>query len=103
MKPRVLNITAERPSGGVETVIRNFEKNFDESIIFDFLFFGSEGNNKFDKDMREHGRTVHILPAISLKKIKQNIKNIDAFFSKHIEEYNILHVHHPNITVLKSS
>ncbi|EGP5084684.1 MULTISPECIES: glycosyltransferase [Enterococcus] len=102
MKPRVLNITAERPSGGVETVIRNFEKNFDESIIFDFLFFGSEGNNKFDKDMREHGRTVHILPAISLKKIKQNIKNIDAFFSKHIEEYNILHVHHPNIAFLIS-
>lgn len=103
MKPRVLNIIGQRPQSGVKSVLMNFEKSFDKKFEYDFLFFSDIKEGSFDNMMMKNGRKVYILPEISISKIKNVIKELDSFFLNHINEYDIYHIHSPNVAFVVST
>ena len=97
---KVLEIIGKRPVGGVGTVILNYQKNIDrEKVQMDYLIFG-EQEELFDQDVKKLESKVYLYPALSGRKMGQTKKHFEEFFAEHGNEYDVVHLHAPNIAFL---
>ncbi|MGX7164018.1 glycosyltransferase [Enterococcus massiliensis] len=97
---RVLNVIGRRPTGGIGAVVKNYQSNFSEKIIFDYLLFSDEPSGEFDVFVQDMGSKVYVLPALKMERIFLLKSSIKKFFSLHSKEYDILHIHTVNIAFL---
>jgi glycosyltransferase involved in cell wall biosynthesis len=87
---RILHVVVNMNRGGAETLLMNIYRNIDRSKIqFDFLTC-REGI--FDQEIIQMGGTVHRIPYVSDIGHFQYIKQLEKFFSNHLE-YKIVHSH----------
>ncbi|MCL6572365.1 MAG: glycosyltransferase family 1 protein [Bacillus sp. (in: Bacteria)] len=87
---RILHVVVNMNRGGAETLLMNLYRNIDRSKIqFDFLTC-KEG--VFDQEIIHKGGKVHRIPYISDVGHFQYIKQLDTFFTNHLE-YKIVHSH----------
>ncbi|MBQ8279992.1 MAG: glycosyltransferase family 1 protein [Roseburia sp.] len=99
-KARVLEIIGKRPVGGVGTVMLNYQKYVDvNKVQMDYLIFGEEAE-PFDESVKALGSKVYMYPALSGSQMGRTKAYLEEFFSKHANEYDIVHLHAPNIAFL---
>ena len=99
-KARVLEIIGKRPVGGVGTVMLNYQTYMDaEKVQMDYLIFGEE-KEVFDDAVETLGSKVYVYPALSGSQMGRTKAYLEEFFSKHAKEYDIVHLHAPNIAFL---
>lgn len=99
-KARVLEIIGKRPVGGVGTVMLNYQKYMNaEKIQMDYLIFGGEVE-VFDESVKTLGSKVYMYPALSGSQMGRTKAYLEEFFSEHASEYDIVHLHAPNIAFL---
>jgi glycosyltransferase involved in cell wall biosynthesis len=99
-KERVLEIIGKRPVGGVGTVMLNYQKFIDaDKVQMDYLVFGEE-EEPFDRQVKELGSKVYTYPALSGRHMGRTKSYVDEFFRSHKGEYDIVHLHAPNMAFL---
>ncbi len=99
-KARVLEIIGKRPVGGVGTVMLNYQTYMDaEKVQMDYLIFGEEAEN-FDEQVKALGSKVYSYPALSGSQMGRTKGYLGDFFQEHASEYDIVHLHAPNIAFL---
>lgn len=98
---KVLYIPGGRPTGGVGTFMYNYQKNFNEDKIkVDYLFFTNNKDGIFDEKVKKLGSNVYILQELKYSNIRVIYRELNKFFCEHKGEYDIVHVHSPNIAIL---
>jgi len=99
-RARVLEIIGKRPVGGVGTVMLNYQKYVDvEKVQMDYLIFGGEAE-VFDESVKALGSKVYMYPALSGSQMGRTKAYLEEFFAAHATEYDIVHLHAPNIAFL---
>lgn len=97
---RVLEIIGKRPVGGVGTVLLNYQKFIDpEKVQMDYLIFG-EQEEEFDRSVTALGSKVYTYPALSGRHMGRTQKYMEDFMGEHAAEYQVIHLHAPNIAFL---
>lgn len=98
MVKKILYIMSNEPVGGVGSVVKNYQAHFEKSRIqIDFIIFDPREDTPFNREVREKGATVYTFPLLSVKNIGTLIILLQRFYKKHQGEYEIVHVHSPNI------
>ena len=92
MKPiRILHVISGLGSGGAESLIMNWYRHIDRSLIqFDFLLRSKE--NIYEAEIAELGGRVFYTPEYPSKYF-HNKKATQKFFKEHIGEFKAIHVH----------
>lgn len=88
---RILQVVTDMRPGGLETMLMNYYRHVDKSIIqFDFLVHRTK-RGTFDDEIESMGGKIYRLPKLNpfSKHYKQALGN---FFDEH-PEYQIIHVH----------
>lgn len=99
-KARVLEIIGKRPVGGVGTVLLNYHNYIDrDKVQMDYLIFG-EQSELFDERVEALGAKVYSYPALSGRQMGKTKAYLEEFFKEHADEYDIVHLHAPNIAFL---
>ena len=93
MAIRVLHVVTQMNRGGLETMIMNYYRNIDRSIIqFDFLTHRPENEKKdYDDEIKALGGKIYHIPRLNPFSIKYQ-SELDSFFKNH-KEYKVIHVH----------
>lgn len=92
-KIKVLHCVTAMNRGGLETFIMNYYRHIDrKKFSFDFLV-QREGRFDYSDEIEKLGGRVYHIPAFNPIKIKKYNSAIDAFFAKHVGEYDIVHAH----------
>lgn len=98
MVKKILYIMSNEPVGGVGTVVKNYQSHFHrEKIKIDFIIFDPREDTPFNRTVKEMGAAVYTFPLLSLKNIVKIIILLQKFYKAHQGEYEIVHVHSPNI------
>lgn len=99
-KARVLEIIGKRPVGGVGTVMLNYQTYMDaEKVQMDYLIFGEEAE-AFDESVKALGSKVYLYPALSGSQMGRTKAYLEEFFAERAAEYDVVHLHAPNIAFL---
>jgi len=97
---RVLEVIGKRPVGGVGTVMLNYQTYMNpETVQMDYLIFGEETEN-FDESVKALGSKVYVYPALSGSRMGRTKNYLESFFAEHAKEYDVVHLHAPNIAFL---
>lgn len=92
---------SNEPIGGVGSVVKNYQSHFErDKIQIDFIIFDPREDTPFNRAVRERGATVYTFPLLSVKNIGKLIVLIQRFYKTHQGEYEIVHIHSPNIVWL---
>ncbi|NLK23554.1 MAG: glycosyltransferase family 1 protein [Clostridiales bacterium] len=95
---RVLHILGKRPVGGVGTFLKNMNANVDlNRVKFDYLLCAKEPIGEFDTYVMRYGAKVYVLPELKYSNIVVYLKELYYFMRKYATNYDIIHVHVPNI------
>ncbi|MDU4892215.1 MAG: glycosyltransferase family 1 protein [Clostridium sp.] len=98
---KVLNIIGKRPTGGIGSVVYNYQSNFtNENLKSDYMIFANENDGEFDQKVRKLGSKVYVMPELKYTNLFTLIKKIDAFFAEKASQYNAIHLHSVNIGFL---
>ncbi|MDT2785388.1 glycosyltransferase [Enterococcus asini] len=97
---RILNVIGRRPTGGIGAVVTNYQSNFPEEIVFDYLLFSDDLTGEFDNHVKEMGSKVFVLPALKSSRFISINQQIKQFFTEVKNEYDIVHIHTVNIAFL---
>lgn len=98
---KILYIMSNEPVGGVGSVVKNYQAHFHkDKLTIDFIVFDPNEDTPFNVTVRERGSAVYAFPELSLKTIGKLIKLLRRFYKEHYGEYEIVHVHSPNIAWL---
>ena len=96
---RVLQIVTNMDRAGLETMLMNYYRHIDRSIMqFDFLMHRSDESD-YEEEITQLGGRIYRLPAINLKNISGYQKRAVCFFENH-HEYKIVHAHMDALSVL---
>lgn len=97
---RILNVIGRRPVGGIGSVVKNYQSNFSQEIVFDYLLFSDDSSGEFDLFVERLGSNVYVLPALKASRFINLSRMLDVFFRKVKDEYDIIHIHTVNIAFL---
>ena len=88
---RVLQVVTQMTRGGLETMLMNYDRHIDRSLVqFDFLEH-RDAVTDYDREIMELGGKIHRLPRLNPLSPGYR-KALDRFFTEH-PEYRIVHVH----------
>lgn len=88
---RILQVVTDMNRGGLETMLMNYYRRIDRSMVqFDFLTH-REKRAAYDDEIEALGGVIHRLPRL-VPWSRSYQKTLDAFFATH-PEYRIVHVH----------
>lgn len=88
---KILHIITGMGSGGAESMIMNWYRNIDRTIIqFDFLLRSRE--NIYEEEIGKLGGKVYYMPEFP-KKYLSNYIETKKFFKEYAKEYLAIHVH----------
>ncbi len=88
---RVLHVVGAMSQGGTENFIMNIYRNIDrDKIQFDFLV---NRDGVFDNEIKKLGGKIYKIPALQKVGQIKYTKNLDTFFSEHVQTYKIVHSH----------
>lgn len=88
---RILHVVTTMNRGGLETMLMNYYRHIDRSLVqFDFLEHRSSESD-FDAEIAALGGTVYRLPRLNPLSFRYR-KQLDRFFAAH-PEYRIVHSH----------
>ena len=88
---RVLQVVTQMTRGGLETMLMNYDRHIDHSLVqFDFLEH-RDAVTDYDREIMELGGKIHRLPRLNPLSLGYR-KALDRFFAEH-PEYRIVHVH----------
>ena len=95
---RVLHVVGKRPRGGVGTFLINMNRHIDLDVIkFDYLICDpSKKDGDFDREVKGFGAQVFVMPELKYKNTLKYLSELEHFY-KHNHNYDIVHVHSPNI------
>ena len=95
---RILHVIGKRPTGGIGTVVKNYQKYIDKRYVnFDYLIFNDNPTGQFDEDVKKLGSNVYVLPELKNTRLFLINREIKNFFRRHSGEYKIVHLHSANI------
>jgi len=96
---RVLQIVQGMNMGGIETLLMNFYRNIDRSIIqFDFLVSCKE-KSYYEDEIVSLGGYIFRMSAISIVSPYKYLNDLNIFFKNH-QEYKIVHSHMNAVSAL---
>ena len=88
---RVLQVVTQMTRGGLETMLMNYDRHIDRSLVqFDFLEH-RDAVTDYDREIMELGGKIHRLPRLNPLSPGYR-KALDRFFTEH-PEYRIVPVH----------
>lgn len=88
---RVLQVVTQMTRGGLETMLMNYDRHIDHSLVqFDFLEH-REAVTDYDREILEIGGRIYRLPRLNPFSLTY-CKALDRFFTEH-PEYRIVHSH----------
>lgn len=101
MKPiRILHVVPNMNSGGIENLIMNLYRNIDRNKVqFDFLVHYHK-RGVFDNEIEQLGGKIYRFSIREDNNIIKYIKQVDDFFKRHRNEYNIIHGHMASLGVV---
>ena len=92
MTIRVLQVVTIMNRGGLETMLMNYYRKMDRSIIqFDFIVHREEKGH-YDDEILSLGGRIYRMPQIRPGNYRVYFKKLDQFFSDH-KEYKVIHSH----------
>lgn len=95
---RVLHVIGKRPTGGIGTVVKNYQLNVDRKYCeFDYLIFNDEKDGAFDQYVTQLGSKVYVLPELKNTRLYLINRKIRIFFKEHGCDYDVVHLHSANI------
>jgi len=97
---RVLNVIGRRPTGGIGSVVKNYQSHFPYEIVYDYLLFSKDTTGDFDIFVEKMGSKVHVLPELKLKNLFKILLALKKFFFTHGNDYDIVHIHTVNVAFL---
>lgn len=83
-------------ANGVMSVVCNYNKVMPKNVIFDVMYFFEIQENR-EKEIKSMGGTVY--KVCSPGNVLRFRKEIRRFFETHINEYDVVHIHAPYLTV----
>lgn len=88
---RILHVVTQMTPGGLETMLMNYARHIDHSVVqFDFLEH-REAVTEYDREILELGGRIFRLPRLNPFSLAY-CKTLDRFFAQH-PEYRIVHSH----------
>lgn len=97
---KVLNIIGRRPTGGIGTVVKNYQYELRGKVDFDYLLFSDQLTGDFDKIVQDMGSSVFISPYLKIENYFKIKKYLKKFFLVNAKNYDIFHIHSINIGFL---
>ena len=96
MKLKVLHVTKELGSGGIESVICNWYGSINrENIDFDFAIHWDKEKGMHEDEVKEAGAKIYRFKTLSeCRSIYKYKKQWDIFWKNHLGEYPIVHIHY---------
>lgn len=91
----VLYVLGKEPTGGVGSVVKNFQFHFSKSVKLDYLIFHEVKYTPFNQEVKNYGARVYIMPDLTYKNIGIIIRRLNQFMKVHKKEYDLIHVHSP--------
>lgn len=83
-------------NSGVSAVVMNYYRYLtQERVKCDFLLYES-AERAFEEEITAHGSKIYTTGQPNGRKIVAYRKKVEQFFSEHVGEYEIVHVHIPN-------
>lgn len=101
IKPiKVLHVLGKRPVGGVGTFLKNMNSNINLNLLeFDYLISSKEIDGDFDRYVSCYKSKVYVLPELKHMNLFKYLKELNCFMRKNASNYDIIHIHTPNIAV----
>ncbi|GAA2889377.1 glycosyltransferase [Enterococcus casseliflavus] len=97
---KILNIIGRRPTGGIGSVVKNYQSHFTEGIQYDYLLFSDEKEGAFDSYVKGLGSNVYVVPSLSLKNMFEINRRLNEMFSEIAKNYQVVHIHTVNVAFL---
>lgn len=97
---RVLNVIGRRPTGGIGSVVKNYQSHFPYKIVYDYLLFSKDATGDFDGFVEKMGSKVYVLPELKLKNLFKILSTLKKFFIMHGNDYDIVHIHTVNVAFM---
>ena len=98
---RVLHVIGKRPKGGIGAVVKNYQRYIDKTQVqFDYLIFDDSLEGDFDIYVKNLGSNVYVLPELKNQRVFSLASAIDNFFGIYSKDYQIVHLHSPNIAFM---
>ena len=95
---KVLHVLGPVPVGGVGSMLLNFHRHMDaHEIHFDYLMSHSSQSSTFVQEAKNFGGNCYFLPCLKVVNIFSYLIQARCFFKQHAGEYNIVHIHAPNL------
>ena len=100
MRNIIIQTTAKRPVGGVQSVLKNVERYFDHSdFMFQYLYSSDGLSDSFDSYLLARDSLVYLLPRISLRNSFLYFSSIWRFYKENSKDIAAVHVHAPNVAL----
>lgn len=97
---KVLYVLSNEPTGGVGTVVLNYQNYYTDKIQIDYLIYTNSRDTAFQKKVSGMNSTIHFLPDFSIRELPTIIKETRLFFERNAKEYSIIHLHFAGIAFL---
>lgn len=97
---RILNVIGRRPTGGIGSVVKNYQKHLDKDVVFDYLLFSDYPEGPFDSEVKNLGSKVYIVPSLKLKNYIAINSQLNKLFHNIKNNYDIMHIHTVNVAFL---
>lgn len=94
---KVLYILSNEPTGGVGTVVLNYQSHFSNNLQIDYLIYTDERNTAFQNKIKAMNSKIYYLPEFKLKNLGQLFNRTDLFFKQYSKEYPVIHLHFAGI------
>ena len=97
---RILYILSNEPTGGVGTVVLNYQRHFSSNLKIDYLIYTERRETDFQNQIKKLGSRVYYLPEFKIKNIFLLFCETEKFFRKYSNQYSIVHLHYAGIATL---
>jgi len=94
---KVLYILSNEPTGGVGTVVLNYQSHFSANLQIDYLIYTDERNTAFQNKIKAMNSKIHYMPEFKLKNLRKLFTNTNLFFKQYSKEYPVIHLHFAGI------
>lgn len=97
---RILQVVAQQPVGGVGTFLIGLKSNMNsQEFTLDFLEASDTVSGDFNAQVSDQYSMVYRLPEMKIKNIINYIRKVKIFYKNNAINYDIVHVHAPNIAL----
>lgn len=96
MKKTILHVPGTRPIGGIGSLLKSFDLNYDrEKFNISYIYSITNDSLFFDEFVKKNNSRVYYLPKFCLRNLYLFFSEINTFYKNNAKNIDVLHVHCP--------